>query len=208
MKNSKKILAVALVTVMSVTMLISCGKPKTSPEDTAKIYLDVVLKNDKTNMDKIGMTEDDYNTCKKNEEDAMMEKLGTSTIDSSLLTDEIKTNLKNDVLTGISKLDYEVTPVSTDKDAAKVNVKINCFKLSKITADGQEKIQEEITANPSMNQTQLMQDSFNIVGEEFAAGPEKEDTSTVEVGLTKKNNMWVPDDNFENDISKVMISMS
>lgn len=208
MKNSKKILAIALVTVMSGTMLISCGKPKTSPEDTAKIYLDVVLKNDKTNMDKIGMTEDDYNTSKKNEEDAMMTKLGTTAIDSSVLTDEIKTNLKNDLLTGISKLDYEVTPLSTDKDTAKVNVKINCFKLGKITTEGQKKIQEEITANPSMNQTQLVQESFKIVGEEFAAGPEKEDTSTVEVNLTKKNNMWVPDDNFENDISKVMISMN
>ncbi|AQR91990.1 DUF5105 domain-containing protein [Clostridium saccharobutylicum] len=208
MKNSKKILAVALVTVMSGTMLISCGKPKTSPEDTAKIYLDVVLKNDKTNMDKIGMTEDDYNTHANKEKDLLMGEFETSSANSNILTDEIKTNLENNISTGMSKLDYEVTPVSTDKDTAKVNVKINCFKFSKLVANEQQKITEEVTANPSMTENEIIQESLKIAGEEIAAGPEKDDTTTVEVNLTKKNNIWVPDDNFENDISKVAISMN
>ena len=116
MKNLKKNLIVMLVAIMATTMLISCGGPKTSPEENAKIFLDIVLKDDKTNMEKIGVKEEDYTTYKKIQEDTLMGELKTSGIDSSILTDEIISNLKDNILKGMSKLEYEVIPVSTDKE--------------------------------------------------------------------------------------------
>lgn len=208
MKNLKKNFIVMLVTIMATTMLISCGSPKTSPEESAKIFLDVVLKDDKTNMEKIGMSEEDYTTSKKAQEDELMEGLGASGIDSSILTDETITNLKANVFKGMAKLEYEVTPVSTDKDTAVVSIKINSFSLSEITTNGQAKIIKIVTENPSMTEEQIYQEVFKIIGEIFAEGPVKEDTTTVTVNLTKINNIWIPDANFEKDIAKVIISMN
>lgn len=207
MKKLKKVLVFMLVVAMSATMLISCGEPKVKPEESAKIYLDVIFKADKTNMDKIGMKEEDYNTVRKNEEDAFTSKLGTSAASNSL-TDESKDELMKNVLTGLTKLEYEVTPVSTDKETAKVNIKINCFELDKIIKNGQQKIIQKVTANPTMTQDEIMKESFKIVGEGFAEGPDKDNTTTVEVGLVKKNNIWVPDDNFEKDVCKVIMAMN
>lgn len=208
MKNLKKNLIVMLVTIIATTMLISCGSPKTSPEENAKIFLDIVLKDDKTNMEKIGVKEEDYTTYKKIQEDTLMGELKTSGIDSSILTDEIISNLKDNILKGMSKLEYEIIPVSTDKDIAVVNVKINCFSLKEITTSSQAKLIEIVTTNPSMTEAQIYQELFEIVGEKFAEGPVKEDTTTVTVNLTKINNTWVPDDTFANDVSKVIISMN
>ena len=116
MKNLKKNIIVMFITIMATTMLISCGSPKIAPEESAKIFLDIVLKDDKTNMEKIGMSEEDYTTSKKYQEDELMEELGTSGIDSSILTDEIITTLKANIFKGMAKLEYEVTPVSTNKN--------------------------------------------------------------------------------------------
>ena len=59
-----------------------------------------------------------------------------------------------------------------------------------------------------MTEAQIYQELFKIIGEKFAEGPVKEDTTTVTVNLTKINNTWVPDDTFANDVSKVIISMN
>nr|WP_242964496.1 hypothetical protein [Clostridium beijerinckii] len=45
---------------MMVTIMLVCCGTKATPEESAKIFLDLLLKDDKTNMDKIGMKEEDY----------------------------------------------------------------------------------------------------------------------------------------------------
>lgn len=207
MKNFKKLFAVMLITIMSATMLIACGGPKVPPEESAKIFLDVLLKDDKTNMAKINMKEEEYNAIKKNKEESFMKGVTSSGADTSSLSDDVKKALENNIYTGLSKVEYEVTPVSTDKDTAKVNVKINCFKLKNIMTNAQNKLKEKLTANPTMDMKEIMKQSYQIVGEEFAAGPSKDDTTTVQIGLIKKENVWTPDENFEKDISKVLMAM-
>lgn len=195
MKNLKKFFAVILVTMMSATMLISCGEPKTSPEESAKVFLDVVLKDDKTNMSKIGMEEEDYTKFKKEKEDAMMKSFESSGLDSSILTDEIKTKFKNDIIKGFTTLTYEVAPVSTDKDTAKVDVKIKYFDMEKISTDTQNKIIKEATDNPNMTEKEIYTESFKFIGEGIAAGTVKQDLKTVTMTLSKTdNNVWLPND--------------
>lgn len=201
MKNLKKFFSVILISMMVATMLISCGSPKTSPEESVKIFLDVVLKDDKTNMDKIGIDEEDYNKFKKEKEDEMMKGFEGSGLDSSILTDEIKTNLKNDILKGFTTLSYEVTPISTEKDTAKVEVKIKSFDMEKISTESQNKIIEKVTANPSMTEKEVYKETFNLIGSAMAAGTVKQDPKTVTMTLTQQDNVWVPNDS---DIEAIM----
>ena len=152
MKKMKKLLSVVLVLSLAVTMLIGCGGPKTSPEDSAKIFLDVLLKDDKTNMEKIGMKEEDYTKFRSELESGMMEGFASTGLDESVITDEVKNQLKSDLLTGLSKLEYEVSTSTTEKDTAKVEVKIKPFDLTKVSTDAQKKIRSRFYCK-SINDT-------------------------------------------------------
>lgn len=202
MKNFKKVLTIILVLMMASTILISCG-PKTSPEDSAKILLDVILKDDKANMNKIGMKDEDYDEFKKTEETEINKELSMTGLSSNLLTEDTKTQFKNDYLKGLTTLTYEVTPVSTDKDTAKVNVKIKVFDMDKISKDSQTKIIEKVTANPNMTEQEIYKESFKLVGDAIAAGTVKEEAKTVEITLNKKNNYWLPS---STDLQKIIMT--
>lgn len=204
MRNLKKVFVVFLVTMMASTMLVSCGSPKTSPEESVKIFLNVVLKDDKTNMDKIGLNEEDYNKFKKEKEDSMLKGIEGSGVDSSILTDEIKTNLKNDILKGFTTLSYEVTPVSSDKNTSSVEVKIKVIDMEKVSEDTQNKIIAEVTANPKMTEKEIYKETFKIMGASIAAGTVKQDLQTVTITLTNKDNVWIPNDK---DIENIMTAI-
>lgn len=72
MQKIKKFSVILLLIALSSLMLISCEKEKATPQESAKIFLDVTFKNDKTNIDKIGLTEKDYASFRKEIEDGIM----------------------------------------------------------------------------------------------------------------------------------------
>ena len=195
MKKLKKFFAVILVTVMAATMLVACGEPKTSPEESTKIFLNVLLKNDKTNIDKIGLKEEDYTKFRKEFEDGMTQDFSSSGLDEKVLTEEVKNNFKSDLLKGLGKLDYQVTLVSKDDKTAKVEVKIKGFDIQKISTDATNKITEEVVANPAMTQTELYQKSFKLIGKGIADGVLTQDQKTVTMTLTNQDNTWIPGEN-------------
>lgn len=195
MKNFKKVFAAILVAIISSALIISCGGPKTTPEESGKIFLDVVLKDDKTNIDKIGMSEEDYNKFKQEKENQMIKGFESGIVDKSILTDEITTQFKNDILKGLSTLKYEVTPVKEEKDTATVEVKIQSFDIAKISADAQSAIINDVTNNPNITEKEIYAESFKLVGAAIAAGTVKEDTKKVTLTLTKHDNVWLPNDN-------------
>jgi len=201
MKNLKRVFVAILVTIMATTMLVACGAPKTSPEESTKIFLNVLLKNDKTNMDKIGLKENDYTKFRKEFEDGMTQGFSSSGLDEKILTEEVKNNFKNDILKGLTKLEYQVTLVSKDQKTAKVEVKIKGFDLKKISTDSATKLQEEYTANPAMTQTEIYKESFKLVGQGIADGILTQDEKTVTLTLTNENNTWIPG---ENDITALV----
>lgn len=204
MKNLKKFFAVILVTIMAATVLVACGEPKTSPEESTKIFLNVLLKNDKANMDKIGLKEEDYTKFRKEFEDGMTQGFSSSGLDEKILTEEVKASFKNDILKGLGKLDYEVTLVSKEKETAKVEVKIKGFDLKKISTDSTAKLQEQYLANPSMTETQIYQESFKLIGKGIADGVLTQDTKTVTMTLTNEDNTWIPG---ENDITALVTAI-
>ncbi|NMF03601.1 hypothetical protein [Clostridium beijerinckii] len=99
--------------MMVTIMLVGCGT-KATPEESTKIFLDLLLKDDKTNMDKIGMKEEDYTEFRSSFDDGMMMALGNSGLDESILTDDIKNSFKKDIITGLTKKDGAWLPGKDD----------------------------------------------------------------------------------------------
>lgn len=205
MKKFGKIFLVILVVMIMPMTLISCGGAKATPEESTKIFLDIILKDDKTNMNKIGVNKEDYLKLKKDQEADAMKCFGPSGLENSIVTDEIKNSLKEDILKGISKIDYEVTLESIDENTAKVNVKIKVFDMDKAIKEGEDKIKEKYLANPSMTQRDILQDYFKIVGEFMANGTVKEQMKTVKINLNKKGSAWRPEDEAQSNIMNAII---
>lgn len=200
MKKIKRISTILLAVMMVTIMLVGCGT-KATPEESAKIFLDLLLKDDKTNMDKIGMKEEDYTEFRSSFDDGMMMALGNSGLDESILTDDIKNSFKKDIITGLTKVEYEVVSASTDKDTSKVQVKIKGFDMKKITENGQSEIMKKVTENPSMTEQQIYTEAFKLIGGSMASGILKEEPQTVTITLTKKGGAWLPG---EDDVVTLM----
>lgn len=195
MKKLKKYFIVILVVIVTSTSIIACGESKTPPDESAKIFLNILLKNDKTNMDRIGLKEEEYAELRKEFEDYMTQGFSSSGIDEKVLTEEVKTNFQNDIIKGLSKVDYIVTLVSKDKKTAKVEVKIKGFDLQKISTDAQTKLHQQFLANPSMTQSEKYKELFNLIGKGIADGVLTEDEKTITMTLINENNTWVTDKN-------------
>ncbi|ADL49947.1 DUF5105 domain-containing protein [Clostridium cellulovorans] len=194
MKKLKRIFTLILTTVMTTMLLASCGlgKTKATPEESAKYFLDMVLKGDKSNIDKIGFKEEDYTELKTNLEDSLIEGFESAGVSSDILTDEIKNTLKNNMVVGFSKVEYEVGASSIDKKVATVEVKIKGFDMNKI-AD-QAKTKTEDNYNESMTEQQFYQENYKFVGEGFANGVLVEQPKTLTIKLNKVKQYWIPDE--------------
>lgn len=206
MKNIKVSFGVILIFIVLVLGFISMREFNKSPEESGKIYLDVIFKGDKSNIEKVGINGEDYAALKKNKEDILMAQLQISPL-ACVLIDSEKYNhaFLNNITSGLSKLEYDVIPVSISNNAAKVNVKINYFELSKIMKEGQEKMSGKIKDNPYMNRTEMITETYKTVEEEFNKGPSEGNKATITVNLVKKNNLWIPDDDFESEVCKIIL---
>lgn len=195
MQNLKKVNLFILAILITNILFITCAGQRISPEESVKIFLDVLLKNDSTNIDKIGMTEDDYTEFRNTLEDGIIEGLTGTTLEIDAITNETKTNLKNNIITGLSKLEYEVIPILIENHSAKIQVNIKGFDMKKIVAMSQENLKEEYESNPLMTETEAFQESFKIIGEAISKGEISDRYETITMNLSKENNIWLIEEN-------------
>lgn len=206
MKNIKVILGVVLIFIVSVVGYISWKELNKSPEKSTEIYLDAIFKYDKNKIKKIGITEEEYNLLIKQEEDILMSKLQESPLACVLVDSEkYKHIFLNNIMNGLAKLEYKVELISKSNDNAKVAIKTNYFELNKIIKEAQEKMAETFKNNPSMSSDEMIKESYRIVEEEFKKGPSEGSEAVITVDLIKKDNIWIPYNNFEKDICDIIL---
>lgn len=196
MKKIKKVLVFLLVTVMAAAVFVGCGKEEktTTPEESAKIFLDVVLKADKSNMGKIGLKEEDYKKFREELENGMMEGASSTGLDESILTSDVKNKFIENMIKGLAKVEYEVAPISSDDKVAKVEVKMKGFDMTKIQTAATEKLQADFVANPAMSEAEIFQGAFKYVGEAIAEGTLASEPKSVTLTLDKVEGVWVPNE--------------
>lgn len=192
MKKLKKFFAVFLIAVISSTILMSCGGPKVSAEESVKIFLNVLLKDDKTNMEKIGFTEEDYNKLVKGKEDKLMGSFTGENVDKTIITDEVKTKFRESLIKGLSNLDYEIKQTSADKKVEKFDLKIKVFDMNKIFTDAQNKAITEYNNNPTMSKEEVQKMVLDNICESIANGTAKAEPQTISLIFTKGEKVWEP----------------
>jgi hypothetical protein len=208
LKKLQKICALLLVTLVTLIPLTSCSAPKSTPEETTKVVLDILLKDDKSNISKIGLTDKYYKEI-RDDVDTGIDKgfeqgLATGGVDKSVLTDDLKKELKKDILTGLSKIQYDVTKVSEDKKSAKVQIKAKGFDMNKIVETSKPKLLEKIKANKAMTEKEVYQESLKLAGEGMANGILVDTPKTYDLNLTKESNVWVPN---SGDLTKLAMGI-
>lgn len=218
MKNVKKIIAVGLITMVTATCFIACGdkkeedpvakdtagydeKQEATPADGTKAFLNLVLKDDKSDMEKVGLTEATYKKYRKQLEDGILKGFEATNLDSSILTKEVKNKYKDDILEGLCKIEYEVVEVSKENDTAKVEVKVRGFDFDKIATNVEEKLLAECDKNPAMTEKEIFQSTFKYMGEQMAAGTIVSEPKSVTLTVNKKDGVWLPS---EGDIILLM----
>lgn len=202
MKNVKKIITMGLITMLTATCFMACGdKKEATPAESTKVFLDLVFKDDKTDMEKVGLSEANYGKFREELENGMMQGFASSGLDSTILTDEVKNQLKDDILKGLTKLEYDVVEVSKEKDTAKVEVKMKGFDMQKIQANAESKLMAAYLAKPTMTQAELFKETFKFVGEELAAGNIVSEPKSVTLTVDKTDGVWLPG---ESDVMSLM----
>jgi len=197
MKKLKKmgcIIALLMVTIA----IVSCSKteptkPKATPEETTKIYLDMIFKNDMTNIDKLGLSDEDSEALTGGIEKIFLKNFFKSNSDEASISEEVKNSFIKDFIRGLSKLDYEVLPVSSTEDTAIVEIKTKVFDRNKILAVSVEKGKEVYSVNPSTTDEELMNSVYTAVSSSFANGTLlSENRTSIECYLTLEDDVWVP----------------
>lgn len=206
MKKLKKIFGMILIITMAATMLISCGEPETKPEESAKIYMDLILKGDKINMDKIGVGNEEYAKFTQGFEKGILQGLEQSGLDEKVLTDEVKSNIEKDFVKGLSKIEYKVTSASNDSETATITVEIKGFDMNKIAETTSNKLDEKILNSTSeMTKTEIYQESLRFMGQGIADGILTDKPQSIILKFTNNDDKWVPS---EENIKIVMEAIS
>ena len=197
MKRSKKIITVLVSILMLTTMLIGCGGPKITPEESTNIVLEIIIKGDNSNLDKVGITQEEFNDIRKSMEDSMMSVFDSSGIS---IKDETKTNLLNSFLEGMKKVEYEVSTTSEDKKQAIVEVKLKGMDMTKISQDLAADVQAYASQNPQLTQEELIEYTFTKEAELIKNAPIKDEAKSINITFTNENNIWTPN---ESDMQKL-----
>ncbi|WP_238904568.1 DUF5105 domain-containing protein [Clostridium sp. YIM B02506] len=197
MKKLRKMICIIALLMVTIA-IVSCSKteptkPKATPEETTKIYLDMIFKNDMTNIDKIGLNDEDSEYLTGGIEKIFLKNFFKSNSDEASIPEEVKNSFIKDFMTGLSKLDYEVLPVSSTEDTAVVEIKTKVFDRNKILTAGIEKTKELYSVNPSMTDEELMNSVYKGVSSSFANGTLlSESRMSIECYLTLEDDVWVP----------------
>ena len=205
MRKLKK-MSIAIALLMVTFAVTSCSKektitPKATPEETAKIYLDVLLKNDASNIDKLKLSADDSEQIRAEIEKAFLAGVSDSNNKNISISEETKNNFVKDFITCLSKVEYEVAPISSEKDNARVEIKVKAFDFKKIGANSVNFAKEEYLANQSMTDQQLTELVLKKIGSDLANGTLSATPISIEFYLTLEDDIWVP---LNSDVQNLM----
>lgn len=169
------------------------GQSSDTVEEQTRILLDIVFKGDSSNISKIGLTQSDFYDFRSEMEDSLIKSMSQLDDNGIYITSDLKNAFKNDMLTGLNKVPYEVVSGRVENNTAKVEVNIKGFDMDKIGKMAQSKMLSDYKANPSMTNNEIMQKTFKYIGEGIAEGNFKDQAKTVTVTLNKIYGVWVPE---------------
>lgn len=130
-----RVLAVAMIVGLMAVVAAGCGGPKTTPEQAAQIYSNLMAKGDLSEVDKIGMPEEVKKSFSK-QYDAAMKKSAVSLFKSIGVHAAGYTGGLPDVLKEVQKkIEITTRLVSKEGDSAVVNISVRTIDGVKVGAE-------------------------------------------------------------------------
>lgn len=199
MNKLKKITSILLSMMLVLAMLAGCGAPKVTPDESATILLDIILKGDNSKMDSVQMTQAEFDELRTTIEDSMISQFDSSGIS---IKDETKQNLSNGILEAFKKVEYEVSTKKEDKKQSEVEISIKGIDMEQLIQDLQADAQKYASENPSLTQEELLDYIFNKEAELLSNASLKETPETMTMTLTNEDNFWIPT---EDDMANITL---
>lgn len=192
MKKKKLIFIIIIVCLAGIAGAVLCWKNfYPSPKEVTQMKLDTIFKENEN------MSESD----KVDLATIFMAKIQETQLACALAQPaEHQEKFYENIMSGLQKIDYEVSEISKADETAEVSVSIEHFKLQEIVQNGQREFQNDLKENDSLSTEEMIEKLYDVIANEFQKGPSDDSKMTVTVSLHKKNHRWVMDKQFENEI--------
>lgn len=147
MKKVTKILAILLISILSLTVMTGCGKVD-PPETVAQGFFELITYNDTTKLESLGVSAEEFAPVKDFMKQAIKDNTKNNFKMAGLsITEEDLNAITEAQLNALKKVKATFTTESSDKQTAVVKIKTNYIKLTEV---------DEKAANDALQEIQAM----------------------------------------------------
>lgn len=192
----KKIISILMVIVLTPAILVGC-KPKIDADESAKILSNFIVKNDTSEISKLGdtksslytLTNTQKNKFKKEFKDEMKKTLGLT------LDDSTADKLYNSYFKALKRTTITTSKVSEDNETAKINVKANYIDVKKIILNAiSTTIDESLNSDNNLtNKDELSKKYINNIITQLDNAKPSSKTKENTFKFVIKDHVWAPE---------------
>lgn len=204
-KSFKKLFTIALIGVMSLA-LVSCKKKEViTPEQSLEVYLDIFIKRSDANIDKIGLSKEQFEYLLKARDKGLEE--GMSNTGEVVIDEETERLVLDSINTALTKIEYTVLDADINEYVSYVNVEINSIDFEVIIEETQNEIIDNLDKYMELNEDELMKEIFILMTEKLKNPPMNGRSNIITVKMNRNdNNLWEIDENGINEIVNSLLS--
>lgn len=201
MRNIKKSLGMIVILLLIPAMLIGCGGPKTTADQSAKILFNFFIKGDKSDISKIISDQSQINKAAQAEKDEFNKLFKDGFVKQNLIIndsecDRIYTAYKN----ALKKVTVTATKVSEESKTATVSIKTTYIELpaiaQKAQSDALAKVRAMQLTDPVKAREQFVQQYIKELEQDLNNAKPTTATKEKSFKFVLKENNWLPDDSF------------
>lgn len=202
MRSIKKSIGMLVILLLIPAVLIGCGGPKITADESAKILFNFFVKSDKSDVAKITSNQKDIDKAAKSEKDEFNKLFKDSFVKENLIINDdecnrIYTAYKN----ALKKVTVTSKKVSEESKTATVSIKTTYIDLPSIAQKAQE---DTLTKVKAMQLTdvikvreQFVKTYINELEQELNAAKPGTATKEKTFKFVLKDNNWLPEDSFD-----------
>lgn len=186
--------------------LVSCKKKEViTPEQSLEVYLDIFIKRSDANIDKIGLSKEQFEYLLKARDKGLEE--GMSNTGEVVIDEETERLVLDSINTALTKIEYTVLDADINEYVSYVNVEINSIDFEVIIEETQNEIIDNLDKYMELNEDELMKEIFILMTEKLKNPPMNGRSNIITVKMNRNdNNLWEIDENGINEIVNSLLS--
>lgn len=189
----KKFIGVLMIALLIPVMLVGC-KPKIGADESAKILADFAIKNNGSEMSKLGDSKSKIYLSMESQKKQFKKgfKDGFEKSSGATLDDEKVDEFYKAYANAMKKVTITANKVSESGETAKVNVKVTYIDLKTIVFAGVDKVLD--LEDSGKDEEELTNEYIDDVIKELKDAKPSTKTKEATFNFTIKDNIWVPED--------------